>query len=126
MTKSGSKRGSCKTQVGLDVDPDKTYLTTIAYDHTSYTRPRKGYIIKKISLTDAAMRNIQGEELPSGMPLFRYSTYKNGKPSINGVFDAPDGERISTHYTGLYTEPDSSSPNAYSAETRFPCRLTTL
>ena len=124
-----------KQQFGLDVDPDKTYLTTIAYNHTSYKRPHKGYIIRKISLTDAAMRNIQGEELPSGMPLFRYSTYKNGKPSfdiqensrhskdqpsINGVFDAPDGERISTHYTGIYTEPTSSSPNSYSAENQVP------
>src|SRR5450830_1697143 len=81
------------------------------------------------------MRNIQGEELPSGMSLFRYSTYKNGKPSfdiqensrhskdqpsINGVFNTPNGERISTHYTGIYTEPDSSSPNAYSAENQVP------
>ncbi|WP_128191346.1 dermonecrotic toxin domain-containing protein [Pseudomonas veronii] len=120
-----------KQQFGLDVDPDKTYLTTIAYDHTSHKRPHKGYIVRKISLTDAAMRNIQGEELPSGVPPFRYSTYKQGKPSfdihedsrhskdqpsITGVFNAPDRGRISTHYTGIYTEPSSSSPNSYSAE----------
>ena len=48
---------------GFTIDPDKTFLVTIVYDHRT-ARPYKGYIVQKISLTEAARRNIQGYGLP--------------------------------------------------------------
>lgn len=112
---------------GFTIDPDKTFLVTIIYDNRTPLSPYKGYIVQKISLTDAARRNIQGYGLPfttghrspsknyyDGAPPFEIDQKSRHKepPSADGTFPAPDVMHT-TWFQGIYTEPYSGSPNTY-------------
>ncbi|MGU9857483.1 dermonecrotic toxin domain-containing protein [Pseudomonas sp. LF245] len=111
---------------GFTIDPDKTFLVTIVYDHRT-APPYKGYIVQKISLTEAARRNIQDYGLPfttghrsplknyyDGAPPFEIDqkSRHNETPSADGTFPAPDAMHT-TWFQGIYTEPYPGSPNTY-------------
>ncbi|WP_411380523.1 dermonecrotic toxin domain-containing protein [Pseudomonas sp. MPB26] len=108
---------------GKDLDPDKTFLVTIAYDHRTNTPPYKGVIVQKISLTDAAKLNIQDVDLPSRMgkrtgedgPFqIKPSSRHNETPTATGTFELPDQESgFTSYYQGIYTEPAQGSENVY-------------
>ncbi|MBN2990489.1 hypothetical protein JWR97_02505 [Pseudomonas cedrina subsp. fulgida] len=106
-----------------DLDPDKTYLVTIAYDHRTNTPPYKGVIVQKISLTDAAKLNQQDIVLPSRMGTrtgeegpfqIKSSSRHNETPTATGTFELPDQDSgFTSYYQGIYTEPAQGSENVY-------------
>lgn len=122
-------KGQIKHKWGIDLDPEKTYLVTIAYDNSQ--KPYKGSIVQKISLADAARSNVQGNpmsmkvpKLPEGAappsieiePISRH----NEPPGADGTFPLPPEKGYRTHYQGIYTEPSSESANKYSADNHVP------
>ncbi|NWC94319.1 MULTISPECIES: dermonecrotic toxin domain-containing protein [unclassified Pseudomonas] len=123
-------KAQVKKQWGVDVDPEKTFLVTIAYDRTK--RPYKGVILQKISLADAARLNSQGTPLPSRMPQrgnpslgdnpieILPTSQHSQKPGPDGTFPLPDVGVFSAHHQAIYTEPSPSEPNTYSAANQTP------
>lgn len=51
-------RSELKTRWGKDIDPDNTFIVTLNYD-PKQPQPRGGKVLNKISLTQAALHNVQ-------------------------------------------------------------------
>jgi len=125
-------KNQIKQKWGVDVDPEKTYLITFAYDKT--TTPHKAVITQKISLADAARLNVQGTEKPGSMSFkhearsttpktsFEIQPYSphDQKPKADGTFDLPNVGIFNEYFQGIYTEPSPDSPNTYGTDQLLP------
>ncbi|WLH82283.1 dermonecrotic toxin domain-containing protein [Pseudomonas sp. FP2338] len=117
-----------------DVDPDKTFLVTIVFNHKSDKEPNKGVITQKISLTDAARLNIQGIKLPFFSGSDSHSEYRDGPPlitideksrhagasSADGTYTTPENFTYNTWTHGIYKEPSPGAPNTYDHSNYVP------
>ncbi|WP_124378174.1 dermonecrotic toxin domain-containing protein [Pseudomonas synxantha] len=126
-------KAQIKKQWGIDVDPEKTYLVTIAY--SPHEIPLRGVIVQKISLAEAARLNIQGlpslnrvskqmGKDPEGPPptiVIQPNSRHTERPGPNGTFPVPDvAETFGKTYQAIYTEPSPDTPNTYSASNQVP------
>ncbi len=116
-----------KQKWGADVDPEKTFLVTFAYDKN--TTPHKAVITQKISLADAARLNIQHtprpkgmtgkQEAPEGQPTEPFDIQPNSrhteKPNWDGTFPRPLVGNFNTYYHGIVAEPSPDAPATYGA-----------
>ncbi|AZE61502.1 MULTISPECIES: dermonecrotic toxin domain-containing protein [Pseudomonas fluorescens group] len=118
----------------IDVDPDKTFLMTIVFNHKSDKEHNKGVINQKISLTDAARLNIQGIELPyfsgpssrseyrEGPPLITIDpkSRHTGPPSPDGQYSVPNNFTYNKWTHGIYLEPYPGAPDIYDHSNHHP------
>ncbi|KRP45503.1 hypothetical protein SAMN04490190_0749 [Pseudomonas libanensis] len=118
----------------IDVDPDKTFLVTIVFNHKSDKEHNKGVITQKISLTDAARLNIQGIELPffsgpdsrseyrEGPPLIKIDpkSRHTGPPSPDGQYSVPENFTYNKWAHGIYLEPYPGAPDIYDHSNHHP------
>lgn len=119
-------RRQLKERFGKDIDPDKTYLVSIHYDHRTNTPPYSGVIVQKISLTQAARLNQQDEPSYNGAirskedgPFeIRESSRHTEEPDALGMFPRPNESGFTSHFQGIYTEPQPGSKNIYDASNR--------
>ncbi|NWA69954.1 dermonecrotic toxin domain-containing protein [Pseudomonas reactans] len=124
-------KAQIKKKFGLDVDPNKTYLVTIAYNRDK--KPYEGVIVQKISLADAARLNIQSTSLP-GLPQ-KYRDPKEAsslsiniqpnsrhteRPGVDGTFPTPLVGQFNTQYQAIYTEPSADSPTTFGPDNQLP------
>ncbi len=115
-----------KEKFGKDIDPDNTYLVSIQYDHRTNTPPYSGVIVQKISLTQAARLNQQEEpdfhgairSKEDGPFEIRKSSKHTDKPDAFGRFPRPNETGFTSHFQGIYTEPQQGSANTYDASNR--------
>lgn len=125
-------RRQIKEKFGKDIDPDKTYLVSIQYDHRTNTPPYSGVIVQKISLTQAARLNQQDEpdfhgakrSKEDGPFEIRKSSRHTEKPDVFGMFHRPNETGFSSHFQGIYTEPQQASANVYDASNRIDISAT--
>lgn len=112
-----------KKEYGMDIDPDKTYLITFAYNVRGNNPPYPGAIVSKISLTDAAIKNIQDTPGHPSLPNTSFNKYEStpppiqiedqltiGYPRSSGRHSYQnDPKNLKTQqYEGIYFEPGSS------------------
>ena len=123
-----------KTFGFIDVDPDKTFLVTIVFNHTSDKEHNKGVITQKISLTDAARLNIQGIQLPffsgpdskseyrEGPPLIKIDpkSRHTGPPGPDGQYSVPENFTYDKWTHGIYIEPYPGAPDIYDHSNHHP------
>lgn len=117
-----------------NIDPEKTFLVTIVFNDRGDKEPNKGVITQKISLTEAARRNIQGTHLPYFSGPDSRSQYDDGPPRIeidnksrhttetnaNGEFSTAENFTYNKWFQGIYLEPYSGAPNTYDASNYVP------
>ncbi len=121
-----------KERWNVDVDPEKTYLITFAYN--KYTTPHKAVITQKMSLADAARLNVQGTQRPPNMS-FKHEARSNtpstsfevqpyslhtSAPGENGTFKTSNAGTFNEYYTGIYTEPSADAPDTYGKDQLQP------
>lgn len=125
-------KAQIKQRFGVDVDPEKTYLITFAYDKN--TVPHKAVITQKISLADAARLNIQDTPRPEGMSRVHDTSAKTpstsfeiqpysqhtATPGENGTFKRPITGNFNAYYHGIYTDPSPDAPNTYGKDQQLP------
>lgn len=117
-----------------NIDPDKTFLVTIVFNHQSDTHPNKGVITQKISLTEAARLNIQGVKLPFFSGPDSRSEYRDGPPPIkidaksrhtgvpnaDGTYTTPENFTYNKWTQGIYLEPYPGAPDRYDHSNYYP------
>ncbi|WP_073524016.1 dermonecrotic toxin domain-containing protein [Pseudomonas fluorescens] len=120
-----------KDKWNLDIDPDKTYLTTFDYNTTDKP-PYPAKLVKEITLTQAMVKNAQ--ETPKGRGAL--VPHYTGGPQVKLVANLPHvvpgvldvGDRINpgresahiTHtYQGIYKASAPGTPQVYDASTQL-------
>ncbi|MGE1156463.1 dermonecrotic toxin domain-containing protein [Pseudomonas kitaguniensis] len=122
-----------KENKGLDIDPDKTYLMTFAYNERGNTPPYPGTVVSKISLTDAAIKNMQDTPGHEALPIHSFNKYEPTPPPIELVENMTVGYSSSSgrhayqnssaalhtqQYEGIYFEPPAEE--LYDASNQVP------
>lgn len=120
-----------KDKWNLDIDPDRTYLTTFNYNTTGKP-PYPAKLVEQITLTDALVKNSQTTPEGRGALVPHYA----GGPAVRlvdhlphiapGVFDVADRfnpNRESAHithtYQGIYTASTPGTPQVYAPSTQL-------
>ncbi|UII74057.1 hypothetical protein LVW35_13110 [Pseudomonas sp. HN11] len=117
-----------------NIDPDKTFLVTIVFNHKSDKEPNKGVITQKISLTEAARLNIQDIKLPYFSGPDSRSEYRDGPPPIkideksrhtgppnaDGSYTTPENITYNKWTHGIYIEPYPGAPDIYDLSNHVP------
>lgn len=125
-------RRQIKQTFGKDIDPDKTYLVSIQYDHRTNAPPYSGVIVQKISLTQAARLNQQDEpefhgalrSKEDGPFEIRQSSRHTHDPDGFGRFARPNESGFTSHFQGIYTEPSQATAHLYDASNRVDISAT--
>lgn len=120
-----------KEKWNLNIDPDKTYLTTYDYN-TEGKEPYPANVIQRISLTQALLKNAQDTPEGRGYSLPHFEGGPNVTPVDNlttfspGIFDfksrfAPNDQKAHTTHTyqGIYTNNTDSTQQIYNASTQL-------
>lgn len=102
-----------KEHHGLDIDPDKTYLMTFVYNVRGHTPPYPGRIISKISLTDAAIKNIQDTPGHDKLPKVSFNQHQQSPPPIEIVDHLTIGYHRSSGRHGYQNSPTALKTQQY-------------
>lgn len=138
--KTPEGRASTREQIRLHyekeygIDPDKTFLMTFAYNVRGHTPPYPGTVVSKISLTDAAIKNIQDTPGHPALLKTSFNKYASNPPPIeivdsltigsqrnsgrHGYLNNPKG-LDTQQYEGIYVEPGAGK-KIYDASNQSP------
>jgi hypothetical protein len=100
-------------QYGLDIDPDKTYIVTVAYNQRGNKEPYPGTVVNKISLTDAAIKNIQHTPGHSDLPKTSFNPFQSVPPSVKIVDDLTIGHTSHSGRHGYMRNKDAIHTQQY-------------
>ncbi|NMZ33641.1 hypothetical protein HBO06_07625 [Pseudomonas proteolytica] len=134
------ERASTREQIRLHyekeygIDPDKTFLMTFAYNVRGHTPPYPGTVVSKISLTDAAIKNIQDTPGHPALAKTSFNKYASNPPPIEIVDSLTIGSQRNSgrhgylnnskgldtqQYEGIYVEPGAGK-KIYDASNQSP------
>ncbi|MBN0980986.1 hypothetical protein JTY93_10750 [Pseudomonas hygromyciniae] len=133
-------RASTREQIRLHyekkygIDPDKTFLMTFAYNVRGHTPPYPGTVVSKISLTDAAIKNLQDTPGHPQLPKTSFNKHASNPPPIEIVDSLTIGSQRNSgrhgylnnskglntqQYEGIYVEPGAGK-KIYDASNQSP------
>lgn len=133
-------RASTREQIRLHyekeygIDPDKTFLMTFAYNVRGHTPPYPGTVVSKISLTDAAIKNLQDTPGHPQLPKISFNKHASNPPPIEIVDSLTIGSQRNSgrhgylnnskglntqQYEGIYVEPRAGK-KIYDASNQSP------
>lgn len=102
-----------KETLGIDIDPDKTYLMTFAYNVRGHKPPYPGAVVSKISLTEAAIKNIQDRPGHNALPKVSFNKHQQTPPPIEIVDSLTIGYSRSAGRHGYQNRPNSLQTQQY-------------
>ena len=122
-----------KEKFGRDVDPDKTFVVTFAYNKHGHTPPYPAQVISKQSLTEVAQKNLQHTDKTDLVDVLRGDEQYDPEvtlktqaqiditkgPALERQFDTTRDQKT-RFYQGIYTEPAAASPGNYDTSNRIP------
>lgn len=133
-------RASTREQIRLHyekeygIDPDKTFLMTFAYNVRGHTPPYPGTVVSKISLTDAAIKNLQDTPGHPQLPKTSFNKHASNPPPIEIVDSLTIGSQRNSgrhgylnnskglntqQYEGIYVE-SGAGKKIYDASNQSP------
>lgn len=95
------------------IDPDKTFLMTFAYNVRGHTPPYPGKVISKISLTDAAIKNMQNTPGHPALPKTSFNQFATNPPPIEIVDNLTIGSQRSSGRHGYQNNPTGMNTQQY-------------
>ncbi|WP_332846271.1 dermonecrotic toxin domain-containing protein [Pseudomonas lactucae] len=122
-------RAELKKRWGKDIDPDNTFITTLNYDPKK-PKPADGKVLNKISLTQAALHNVQRanktDEHQTAAEKNRSTlhTWLNRFAPLAPLPALIDSIDMQVHakktYEGIFTGTDPDMPQLYNQRTLLP------
>lgn len=95
------------------IDPDNTFLMTFAYNVRGHTPPYPGKVISKISLTDAAIKNMQNTPGHPALPKTSFNQFATNPPPIEIVDNLTIGSQRSSGRHGYQNNPTGMNTQQY-------------